>query len=276
MKTFKTLREELQSEGKLLNLVRGWSPEDIEKEVNKLSSDKLKAIVKKANPKSARRVLSPKAYAKWSAAYNRLQTEAKKVDFDFDDLDPVDYKPGEDKFSKRNARKRKRADVEHESCEYPSTDGSKKKPTPDEVKRKTSGTPIEADFPNPKLLSKEKSKQLLKDPSKSVKEDADLNEVLNVAQRRKRAIIMRRNKAKIKRGSEKARKRIADKDRLENRAKRRAKSAAIKKLTRGVSKGDLSPQRRAEIERRLQKMKGRISRQQKKLLPTVRKDDRGL
>ena len=107
-------------------------------------------------------------------------------------------------------------------------------------------------------------------------EGEELSEVLNVAQRRKRAIIAKRNKAKMKRGREKASRRIADKGRLEGRAKRQARSDLTKKLTKGVAKADLSPQRKAEIERRLQKMSSRIATTQKRVLPSVRKRDRGL
>lgn len=151
--------------------------------------------------------------------------EAKKASFGLNDLDVVDYKPGEDKHSKRNANKRKKADIEHESVEL---------------------------------------------------EGEQIDEVLNVAQRRKRAIITKRNKAKLKRGRQKASRRIADKDRLKNRARRQAKAELVKKLTKGVAKGNLSPQRKAEVERRLQKMDARVQRSQKKLLPSVRKRDRGL
>ena len=142
--------------------------------------------------------------------------------YDIDDLNAVDYKPGEDKFSKRNAKRRKRADVEHESTEY---------------------------------------------------DEERLDEVLNMAQRRKAALNLRRNKSKIKMGKRRQAHKLADKGRLAKRARSQAKTQLIKKMTKGVSKGDLSPQRRAEIERRLEKMKGRVDKISRKILPSVRKAD---
>lgn len=154
----------------------------------------------------------------------KIEAKVKKDSFDLDDLDLVKYPSLDNKYSKRNTKKRKKGDCEHESVQY----------------------------------------------------DETLDETLNVAQRRRRAIITRRNKAKLARGRAKASRRVADKDRLNNRARRRAKAALVKKLTKGVSKADLSPQRKAEIERRLKKMDGRVVRTQKRILPKVRKDDRGL
>ena len=44
-----------------------------------------------------------------------------------------------------------------------------------------------------------------------------------------------------------------------------------KKLTKGISKADLTPARKAEIEKRLDKMTPRITRLAKKLRPAIRK-----
>ena len=61
---------------------------------------------------------------------------------------------------------------------------------------------------------------------------------------------------------------------VKKRAKRQARLQLLKKLTRGVDKDDLSFQKRTEIEKRLDKMKPRIDRLARKLIPVVRKKDR--
>jgi len=180
------------------------------------------------------------------------EEKTKKPDYDIDDLSPVQYSSLDDKFSKRNAKKKK-----------VSLEGT----FSDEM-----NSVIEA--LNLHELDDEENEELIEFMESL--DDMPLIEVLNVAQRRKRGIIAKRNKAKLKRGRQKASRRIADKDRIAGRAKRQARGDLVKKLTKGVSKADLSPQRKAEIERRLQKMSGRIARGQRRLLPSVRKRDRGL
>lgn len=101
----------------------------------------------------------------------------------------------------------------------------------------------------------------------------ELDEILNVSQRIARARSLKKNKAKIAMGKRRQAHRIADKDRLKDRATRHARTALVKRITKGISKSDLSPQRRAEIERRLARMKGRIDVISKKMLPQVRKDE---
>ena len=44
--------------------------------------------------------------------------------------------------------------------------------------------------------------------------------------------------------------------------------------TKGVPKSERSIERRAELEKRLKKMKGRVDKMAKKLIPTIRKQDR--
>ena len=186
-------------------------------------------------------------------SFRNFLQEGRKGTYDLDDLNPVDYKPGSDSQSKRNSVKRKKADVEHEATE---------KDGPCWKKYKMIGT------------KKKNGKTVPNCVPESTEEP--ISEVLNVAQRRKRAIIARRNKAKMKRGRVRMAQRIADKKRLNNRSRRQAKSDLVKKLTKGTSKADLSPQRKAEMERRLKKMDARVTRTQKRILPNVRKRDRGL
>lgn len=101
----------------------------------------------------------------------------------------------------------------------------------------------------------------------------DIDEALNMQQRRQRALIMRRLKSRIKLGRERAKRRIASPEKLERRAKRQARMLIFKRLTKDIPKSDLTYQRRQEIEKRLDKpaVKKRIERLAKKMLPKVRK-----
>ncbi len=108
---------------------------------------------------------------------------------------------------------------------------------------------------------------------KLTKEEVQLDEILSIQGRIKRARDIKKNKAKLKMGKMRQANRIASKERLQDRAKRHARTAIVKRITKGLSKSELSPQRRAEIERRLERMKGRIDVIARKILPQVRKDE---
>ncbi len=141
---------------------------------------------------------------------------AKKLDFK--DYLTVDYTQTGDPQLAYNAKKRKRADQEHEAVE----------PT---------------------------------------------DEALSMAARRKKAITMKKIQARLKVGRKKASMKVADKGKLERRSRKAARNAIAKKLTKGVSKAELTPARKAEIEKRLDKMQGKVSRLAKKMLPKIRKSE---
>ena len=141
---------------------------------------------------------------------------AKKLDFK--DFLTVDYTQTGDPQLAYNAKKRKRADQEHEAVE----------PT---------------------------------------------DEALSMAARRKKAITMKKIQARLKVGRKKASMKVADKGKLERRSRKAARNAIAKKLTKGVSKAELTPARKAEIEKRLDKMQGKVSRLAKKMLPKIRKSE---
>ncbi len=103
-------------------------------------------------------------------------------------------------------------------------------------------------------------------------EETDIvSESLTVAQRRKKAMSMKRNKAKVAVGRRKAAKKMANMSVLKKRATKAARGEMAKKLTKGIPKGKLSAARKSEIEKRLKKMKPRINRMVKRMLPVVRK-----
>lgn len=104
-------------------------------------------------------------------------------------------------------------------------------------------------------------------------DDEEMNEALTMAQRQKRARIMKRLKSRIKIGRERQKRRMADKGRLEKRAIKQAKNKVIKKILKGKQKRDLSFARRQEIEKRIEKpaVKKRIERLAKRMFPSIRR-----
>lgn len=106
-----------------------------------------------------------------------------------------------------------------------------------------------------------------------VSESTDMDEALTIQQRLARSRQLKKYKSKIKLGREKAKRRIAGKDKLMKRARKQARNAILKKLIKDTPKGDLSYQRRQELEKRLETpaMKKRIAQIANKLFPKVRK-----
>jgi len=98
----------------------------------------------------------------------------------------------------------------------------------------------------------------------------DTEEALTVPQRLAKSRQMKKYKSRLKLGRQRAARRIASKEKLEKRARKKAREAILKKLTKDIPKSDLTYARRAELEKRLDKMKSRIDRMAKKMLPKVR------
>ena len=108
-----------------------------------------------------------------------------------------------------------------------------------------------------------------------MQEDVEpLDEVLSTQQRLKKARKMKILAPRIALGRKRQAKRAADPKRLKGRAMKQARNAVFKKLSKGVSRSDMSPARRAEIEKRLDKAKMRIQRLAIKMLPKARIMDR--
>ena len=97
------------------------------------------------------------------------------------------------------------------------------------------------------------------------------DEALNIQQRLKLARSLKKNKAKIAMGRKRAARKTANLDTLKKRAMKQARNMIIKKITKGKDKGDMSMARKQSIEKRLDKMKPKIAKIAKKLLPKVRK-----
>ena len=100
-------------------------------------------------------------------------------------------------------------------------------------------------------------------------------EALNYLQRLQKSRIFKRIKHKIQRGAKLARRRIvSDPDKLMKRAIKQQRMKIAKKLLKGVSLSGVSVARKIEIGKKLDKMKGRIFKLAKKLLPSIRKKEK--
>lgn len=98
---------------------------------------------------------------------------------------------------------------------------------------------------------------------------------LDLAQRRKRGIIMRKYRSKIAQGRRRAMRRKATQGTLKKRARRAAITVIRKRLSANKSKNyaDLSFGEKKMIDAKVQKRKAAIDRLATKLLPTVRKKE---
>jgi len=103
----------------------------------------------------------------------------------------------------------------------------------------------------------------------------ETDEALSMAQRLKKSRDMKKYQSRLKVGRKRAASRVADKKRLERRARKAARAFLAKKLTKGISKTELTPARKREIEKRLDKMKSLTTRVAKKMLPKIRKASMG-
>ena len=99
------------------------------------------------------------------------------------------------------------------------------------------------------------------------------DEALNVQQRLARSRSLKKNQAKIAMGRKRAARKVADMDTLRKRATKQARNTFLKKITKDIPKDELSLARRQSIEKRLDKMKPKIDKLAKKLLPKVRKGE---
>ena len=100
------------------------------------------------------------------------------------------------------------------------------------------------------------------------------DEALDFSQRRARARAMKKNKNKIAMGRRRAAKKPADSARLIKRAQRQARMMLFKKLAKDTPKSDVPASRKQGIEKRLDKMKPKIAKIARKLLPQVRKAEK--
>ena len=105
--------------------------------------------------------------------------------------------------------------------------------------------------------------------------EEDVDEALSVASRLAKGRSLRRNKAKVALGRARAARRFASQDVLKKRARKAAYKASYNKLTKNIPNDKLTPQRKAEVEKRLKTpaFQTRIDRMAKKLIKDVRKKE---
>jgi len=184
-------------------------------------------------------------------------------------------KPGEEGYPSKEAWKRlTKEDVQLDEISAYLADRARKKAKEDlekEWERKPK-TPEEAE------KSMEKMHRRLRQHGKFLNykprnEDVELDEALNMAQRLKRARIMKRVHKKIEMGQKRAKRRMANMETLKRRAIKTARKFILKRLTKGIPKEELSPARKQELEKKLNTpaMKKRIQMVAMKMLKDVRK-----
>jgi hypothetical protein len=100
-----------------------------------------------------------------------------------------------------------------------------------------------------------------------------IDEVLDTAGRLKRKASFIRRKARISLARKMQAKRLATPDRLKGRAKTRAKSLLVKRMYQGRSMGQIPISQRAQVSKKLARMKGSIKRISTKLMRRVKQDD---
>lgn len=98
-------------------------------------------------------------------------------------------------------------------------------------------------------------------------------EALTVQQRMAKSRQMKKMKAKIALGRKRAERKVASVDVLKKRAAKQARNFFAKKITKGQDKSDLGLARKADIEKRLDKMKPKIDKLARKMLPKIRKKE---
>ena len=101
--------------------------------------------------------------------------------------------------------------------------------------------------------------------------DDEVDEALSMSQRLAKSRQMKRYKSKIKVGRDRAMRKTADTGRIKKRAQKHARLQLFKKLSKGKSPSEVPFAKRQELEKRLDKMKDRIARIAKRLVPQVRK-----
>jgi len=101
-------------------------------------------------------------------------------------------------------------------------------------------------------------------------EGLDLIESLSVDQRRKRAMIMRRNETKIHRAKELAKKRLASSAQLKKRAINKARDIIRRKLAGGKDYHTLTTAEKITIDKRMEKRKSAVNKLAKRIMNKVK------
>ena len=106
-------------------------------------------------------------------------------------------------------------------------------------------------------------------------EEESTDEALSMKSRMKRSRDMKRNKNKLSMARKRMMKRVANPARIKKRARKQARDMIYKKLTKGIPRKDLTPAKKRELEKRIDKMKPRVNRLTRKIMPQVRQRAHG-
>jgi len=106
-------------------------------------------------------------------------------------------------------------------------------------------------------------------------EEMTLDEVMDMAQRRKRAVVMKKHAKKIARARARSMKKKASKEKLIGRAEKQVKNALKDKFAKGKNYADLSMSQKQAIEKKIKKISAtKIKNMVKKKLPDVKKAEK--
>tara|TARA_B100000579_G_scaffold77031_1_gene59659 strand:- start:3371 stop:3751 length:381 start_codon:yes stop_codon:yes gene_type:complete len=106
-------------------------------------------------------------------------------------------------------------------------------------------------------------------------ETSELDEVLSISGRRKKARDARRRKTQLKIARRRAKRRMARDPVLAKRSRRSSLKAIAKKFTKGKDKSTLSDAQKASIEKRLSRpaIQKRIAVMTRRMKPTKRREE---
>jgi len=189
----------------------------------------------------------------------------------------IEYRPGEDELTNYRALRRRRGNYStgEGGPIGEANDPSHENPISDYIDKGKHSKNVGPGYKtkNVKIKNQDGTHTIMVHQLAS--EATEVDEALSVAARLKKGRDFKRNRAKVALGRSRAARKFADKKTLEKRARRSAYKAMYQKLTKNISKDDLSPQRKAEIEKRLNSpaFKNRIARMSKKMIKDVRKKE---
>ena len=188
----------------------------------------------------------------------------------------IEYRPGEDELTNYRALRRRRGNYStgEGGPIWEANDPSHENPVSDYIDKGKHSKNVTPGYKtkNVKIKNQDGTHTIMVHQLAS--ESTDVDEALSVQSRLKKGRDMKRNKAKLALGRSRAARKFANNKVLKKRARRSAYNALYQKLVKN-SKEDLSPQRKAEIEKRLNSpaFKNRINRMSTKMIKDVRKKE---
>ena len=105
-------------------------------------------------------------------------------------------------------------------------------------------------------------------------EAEEVDEAIDFATRLKKSRQMKKYSARLKLGKKRAMAKTASGERLKKRSYKQARLQFFKKLSKGKAPSELTPMKRAEIEKRLDKMQARIHKVAQRMIPKVRQKEK--